>query len=47
LKLAYGRDDITAVRDLKSITSDDAAALPPRIFLTWKGKPEAWIIRQE
>ena len=47
LKLAYGRDDITAVRDLKSITSDDAAAPPPRIFLTWKGKPEAWIINQE
>jgi len=47
LKLAYGRDDITAVRDLESVTTDEAAAPPPRIFLTWKGKPEELITRQE
>ena len=47
LKLAYDRDDITAVRDPKSVTSDQAAAAPPRIFLTWKGKPEELITRQE
>jgi hypothetical protein len=47
LKLAYGRDDISAVRDLKSVAPDEAAAPPPRIFLIWKGEPGELIRRQE